>query len=341
MSGKFRPVIIWLFVGAIMVFIMVAIGGITRLTESGLSMVDWNLIMGSIPPLSEEAWQEAFLQYQKYPEFQTTHQHFTLSDFKSIFFWEYFHRLFGRLIGVVFLIPFFIFLAKGLLKGKLLKQLIILLFFGGFQGFLGWYMVSSGLIHEPRVSHFRLAAHLCTAFFTIGFSVWIALDLLEPNQKELKITPQLKTLTWGTFFLLALQIMFGAFVAGKDAGTIHNYWPHMNPGEFISAEVFAGYSLIESLINLPSGIQFVHRYLAYLVTGLIIFLWAKSKKEMDDRTAKRLQWSALIVFFQFALGVLTLVFHVPISIALLHQLGALLLLLSLIFVLHRLTTASR
>lgn len=343
MSGKFRPIIIWLLIGAIMVFIMTAIGGVTRLTESGLSMVDWNLVMGSIPPLTQEEWQLAFEEYQNFPEYKSTHQHFTLQDFKGIFFWEFTHRLFGRLIGIVFLIPFFIFLKKGLIKGKLLKQLLVLLAFGALQGFLGWYMVSSGLVHEPRVSHFRLAAHLSTAFFTISYSLWIALDLLNMDTPNVgtKVSQALKKLSWFTLVVLSLQIIFGAFVAGKDAGMIHNFWPHMNPGEFISAEIFSDANLFNSLINNPSGIQFTHRYLAYLVSGLVIFLWVKSKKEMDSTTSKRFQLAALIVGIQFSLGVFTLLFQVPLFLALFHQLGALLLLLSMVYVLHRMNTISK
>ena len=343
MSGKFRPVIIWLFIGAVMVFIMTAIGGVTRLTESGLSMVDWNLIMGSIPPLTQEDWQTTFEEYQKFPEYQTTHQHFTLEDFKGIFFWEFSHRLFGRLIGVVFIIPFFIFLRKGLIKGKLLKQLLILLAFGAFQGFLGWYMVSSGLVHEPRVSHFRLAAHLSTAFFTISYSLWIALDLIAIDQPNLNVTipNSLKKTTLITFILLGIQIIFGAFVAGKDAGMIHNFWPNMNPDEFISPEVYSGTSLWDSLINNPSGIQFMHRYLAYIVSGMILFLWLKSVSQMDRLTSRKYRLSGIIVLFQFTLGVLTLLFQVPLSLALLHQLGALLLLLSMVSTTHRIYTTSK
>ncbi|MFT4754906.1 MAG: cytochrome c oxidase assembly protein subunit 15 [Salibacteraceae bacterium] len=341
MSAQHKPVIIWLFIGAIMVFIMIAIGGITRLTSSGLSMVDWNLIMGSIPPLSEEAWQSTFEEYQKFPEYQTIHNHFTLEDFKGIFFWEFTHRLFGRLIGIVFIIPFFIFLKKGLIKGTLLKQLLILLSFGAFQGFLGWYMVSSGLVHEPRVSHFRLAAHLSTAFFTIAYSVWIALDLIQGRSKGIVIPKSLQSLSWVTLILLAIQIIFGAFVAGKDAGLIHNFWPNMNPNEFISNEVFAGSSLLDSFINVPSGIQFVHRYLAYIVVGFVTFLWFKSRKVMDKETSKRFNIAMLIVGLQFVLGVATLLLHVPLVIALLHQLGAILLLLSMVYILHRISAISK
>ena len=343
MLEKHKPVIIWLFTGSILVFIMTAIGGITRLTESGLSMVDWKLIMGSIPPLTQEAWIETFNQYKQFPEYQTTHSHFTLEDFKNIFYWEYTHRLLGRIIGLVFIIPFTIFIIKGLVKGKLLTQLIILLAVGAFQGFLGWYMVSSGLVYEPKVSHFRLAAHLSTAFFTISYSIWIALSLMK---KENSIEPSFLTLlpkaTWIGLFLLSIQIVFGAFVAGKDAGMIHNYWPNMNPGEFISSEIFSTSSLLNSLINNPSGIQFSHRYIAYLVTAIIIYLWVKTRNNFTDIETKR-RYSIMfgLVFFQFTVGVFTLLWQVPLALGLIHQLGALLLLLAFIYALSRVSRQNR
>lgn len=334
MSQKSKPVIIWLFTGAILVFIMTAIGGITRLTESGLSMVDWKLIMGAIPPLTEEAWQHTFEQYQQFPEYQITHAYFTLSDFKSIFFWEYTHRLLGRIIGLVFIIPFIIFLVQKRINRPLLKKLVLLLFIGGFQGFLGWYMVSSGLVNEPRVSHFRLAAHLVTAFFTIAFSVWLALGLMQDENRKVNFPKSLFKYTWVGLALLAVQIVFGAFVAGKDAGMIHNFWPNMNPGEFISPEVFGGSSVLDSLINHPSGIQFMHRYIAYLVAGFVVFLWVKSKKLPTDlETQKRFSFLFILVLIQFSLGVFTLILHVPVYLGVLHQLGALLLLLGFIYTL--------
>jgi len=334
MPKNSKPVIIWLFTGAVLVFIMTAIGGITRLTESGLSMVDWKLIMGSIPPLTEDAWQKTFEQYQQFPEYQITHAHFTLSDFKSIFFWEYTHRLLGRIIGLVFIVPFVIFLRQKRISKPLLYKLLFLLFMGGFQGFLGWYMVSSGLVNEPRVSHFRLAAHLSTAFFTIGYSVWLALDLMQSEKRKVNFPKPLYQLTWIGLILLAIQIVFGAFVAGKDAGMIHNFWPNMNPGEFISPEVFGGSSVLDSLINHPSGIQFTHRYLAYLVAAFVIYLWIKSKKLTTDlETEKRYSYLFILVILQFSLGVFTLIMHVPVYMGVLHQLGALLLLLGFVYTL--------
>jgi cytochrome c oxidase assembly protein subunit 15 len=342
MSKNHKPVIIWLFIGAVLVFIMTAIGGVTRLTESGLSMVDWNLIMGSIPPLTEEAWQIAFDQYKQFPEYKITHSHFSLNDFKSIFFWEFSHRLLGRVIGLVFIIPFVIFIIKGMVKGKLLNQLFILLAVGAFQGFLGWYMVSSGLVNEPRVSHFRLAAHLSTAFFTISYSVWLAVGLMQENTWEATFNAVLPKMTWLGLIFLSIQIIFGAFVAGKDAGMIHNYWPNMNPGEFISSNIFDTKSIWLNLINNPSGIQFTHRYIAYLVVLIIGYLWYLSRETNTDKeTKKRFNIILGIVIFQFVIGVFTLIMHVPISLGMIHQLGALLLLLSFIYALRWITPIAK
>ena len=344
MSDRLKPVVIWLFTGAVLVFIMTAIGGITRLTGSGLSMVDWNLIMGSIPPLTEEAWIQTFEKYQQFPEYKISNLHFSLNDFKSIFFWEYTHRMLGRVIGLVFIIPFVIFIVQKRIDKPLLYKLLLLLFMGGFQGFLGWYMVSSGLVNEPRVSHFRLAAHLSTAFFTIAYSIWLALSLIQDKSRKVSFPKTLYKQTWVGLLILGIQIIFGAFVAGKDAGMIHNFWPNMNPGEFISPQVFAGNSMVDNFVNNPSGIQFVHRYIAYIVSALIIYLWIKSKKmNTDMETQKRFTFLFILVIIQFTLGILTLLMHVPVTLGVLHQLGALLLLLGFIYTLswYRVTSTQK
>lgn len=334
MNTQIRPVVIWLYVGAVMVFFMTAVGGITRLTESGLSMVDWNLFMGAIPPMSEQEWLDTFEMYKQYPEYQLSHSHFSLSDFKSIFFWEYFHRLIGRVIGLVFIIPFVIFLIQKRINRDLLKKLLFLLGVGAFQGFLGWYMVSSGLVKEPRVSHFRLAAHLCTAFFTISYSVWLASKLSIAKNRELIFPKGLYRLTWVTLLVLGIQIIYGAFVAGKDAGLIHNFWPHMNPGEFIASTTFSWSPFLDNFINNPSGIQFVHRYIAYIVTALVVVLFVKSKKyATDPQTQQYYMWMMIITLVQVTLGIVTLMTHVPVWLGVAHQLGALLLLLCTIKVL--------
>ena len=341
MERRMRPVVVWLVLGCVLIFIMTLVGGVTRLTDSGLSMVEWDLLMGAVPPSSEIEWQEVFDKYKNYPEYQLIHSHFTLEDFKSIFFWEYFHRMIGRFIGVVFIIPFLFFWIKGYFDKKLLKQTLLLLCMGAFQGFLGWYMVKSGLDKEPRVSHYRLAAHLTTAFLTIAYTFWVALGIMYPKREE----GGNKMLKHSIFFflpVLILQIVYGAFVAGKDAGKIHNFWPHMNPGEFISSAAFDVAPFLHNFIENNSGIQFVHRYLAYIVAGIAVYLFVKYRKNgLSLKQQLGLNLVIGTVVLQFLLGVFTLVFAVPLVLGVLHQLGALILLLATVFLMHRLVYSAK
>src|SRR6056300_46202 len=180
-----KKVIYWLLTGCLLIFIMVVVGGITRLTHSGLSISNYKLISGTIPPMNEIEWQEAFDLYKQYPEYQKLNNHFDLQDFKDIYFWEWLHRVIGRLIGVVFFLPFLYFLITKQLTKPTIKKATILLGLGAFQGFLGWYMVKSGLVDNPDVSHYRLAAHLTTAFITFAYTFWVALDLMFPNRKQI------------------------------------------------------------------------------------------------------------------------------------------------------------
>ena len=223
-----KSVIIWLFSGCFLVFIMVLVGGISRLTDSGLCMTDCHLVTDTFPPLSEEAWNAAFEEYQKYPEYQkiNIHHNFTLEDYKFIYFWEWFHRPLGRLLGIVFIFPFIYFLIRKKLSKETIKHCLILLFLGGFQGFLGWYMVKSGLIDNPDVSHYRLAMHLITAFITFAYIFWVMLSLIYPKKKPLYVS--FRNLLRFTLIILLIQIIWGAFVAWLGAGYIHNTWPLMN-----------------------------------------------------------------------------------------------------------------
>ncbi|MFY7740907.1 MAG: COX15/CtaA family protein, partial [Flavobacterium sp.] len=217
-----KSVIYWLLSGCILLFIMVTVGGITRLTNSGLSMTDWHLVTDTFPPLTEEKWQAAFDEYKKFPEYQkiNIHNDFQLSDYKFIYFWEWFHRFIGRIIGMVFMIPFVYFLIKKKLDSETIKKCIILLGMGAFQGFLGWFMVKSGLIDNPDVSHFRLALHLTFAFITFAYTLWVALDLIYPDKKEVNTT--LRKYARIAIVFLIIQIIYGGFVAGLNAGLIHN-----------------------------------------------------------------------------------------------------------------------
>ena len=330
-----KNVIYWLLTGCALIFIMVVVGGITRLTHSGLSISNYKLISGTIPPMNEVEWQEAFDLYKLYPEYQKLNNHFNLQDFKDIYFWEWLHRVIGRFIGLVFIIPFLYFLLKKQLTKSTIKKSILLLFLGGFQGFLGWYMVSSGLANRPDVSHYRLALHLTTAFITFSFALWIALDIKFPTKKEVGIS--LRNLIRFTYLLLVIQIIWGAFVAGLDAGFIHNFWPLMSDGKIIHETVYIEQNpLWRNFVEGKSGVQFVHRYLAYVVVALIVWIWYKAKKTtltlLQDKLLKALLF---IVLLQFSLGVFTLLLQVPVILGVLHQVVAFFLLAVMTLVLHR------
>lgn len=336
---KDKSVIVWLLSGCVLLFIMVIVGGITRLTNSGLSMTDWHLVTDTFPPLTDEKWQQAFDEYKKFPEYQkiNVHNDFTLADYQFIYFWEWFHRFIGRIIGLVFIIPFVYFLIKKRLDAATIKKCVILLFMGGFQGFLGWFMVKSGLIDNPDVSHFRLALHLTFAFITFAYTLWVALDLLYPNRQTVFI-PLRNTARVALLFLI-FQIIYGGFVAGLNAGLIHNHWPMMSEGKYMHETVLIEQpSLFLNLVEGKSGVQFVHRNLAYVVVGLILFLYYKSRKFVLVTSQKRgLNLLVLFVFLQFILGVFTLLLQVPLWLGLVHQVMAFLLLASMTFTLHRLS----
>lgn len=332
-----RSVIIWLFTGCFLIFIMVLVGGITRLTNSGLSMTDWHLVTEVVPPLNEAAWEEAFEEYKKFPEYQkiNIHYNFTLEDYKSIYFWEWFHRLLGRLLGVVFIIPFLYFWIKKKLDKETLKNCFILLALGALQGFFGWYMVKSGLIDRPDVSHYRLALHLFTAFITFAFTFWVALNLIYPKKEPLQVS--FRNLVRFTLVILLIQIIWGAFVAGLNAGFIHNTWPLMNDGKLIHETVIIEESPVwKNFIEGKSGVQFVHRYLAYVVVALILILWFKARKlTITLQQQAGLNWLLILVGVQFVLGVFTLIYAVPLWLGVLHQIGAFFLLAAMTFTLHR------
>jgi len=334
-----KSVIIWLLTGCALLFIMVVVGGITRLTNSGLSMTDWHLVTDTFPPMSEENWETAFEEYKKFPEYQkiNIHNNFTVEDYKFIYFWEWFHRFIGRIIGLVFIFPFIYFLLKKKLNTSTIKKCVVLLLMGGFQGFLGWFMVKSGLIDNPDVSHYRLSLHLTFAFITFAYTLWVALDLIYPNSKNI-ILP-LKKLARIALILLIIQIIYGGFVAGLNAGLIHNHWPMMSEGKFMHETVLIEQpTLLKNLTEGKSGVQFIHRILAIIVVFCIAFIYFKSKKYSLNKTqTNALNTLLIFVFIQFALGVFTLLLHVPLWLGLAHQVMAFLLLSAMTFTLHRLS----
>lgn len=313
----------WLIFVSAMVAIMVIIGAITRLTDSGLSMVEWRPLVGSIPPLNDSEWVRVFEKYKAFPEYQKINSHMTLSDFKQIFFWEYFHRLWGRLIGIAFIFPFIYLAIRRKISKSLYPKLIIALILGGSQGVLGWYMVKSGLVSNPDVSHYRLCAHLILAFFILAYLTYIRLTLKFPSRSIVFSKPLSKS-TLIFSFLLTAQIVYGAFVAGLDAGLTHNNFPKMG-SSWIPPEVNIANILNFEIFNNVVFVQYIHRILGWilLVLGAVIFFRCRN---LDDKLQqKSLLFLSLMIFVQFILGVSTLLLYVPITLGVLHQFGALIL----------------
>ncbi len=323
-----KPIILWLLSGCFLIFLMVVVGGITRLTNSGLSMVEWHLFMGAIPPLNHAEWEEVFNAYKQFPEYQIKNYDFTLNEFKQIFFWEYLHRMIGRVLGLVFIFPFIYFLINKMLSKKLIVQSIILLLMGSLQGFIGWWMVKSGLVDNPDVSHFRLAVHLITAFLTFGYILWVLLPLIytgyiEGDNMFYKFSIIL-------FCLIVAQIIYGAFVAGLEGGIGFNTWPKMG-GQWVPDGVYSMKGLWHPLEG-RYGVQFIHRMLAFLIAGFTLYMWLKGRKVFVKKSTKKILNILLgIVILQIILGILTLILHVPILLAISHQFGAFLLLSTCVY----------
>jgi cytochrome c oxidase assembly protein subunit 15 len=336
-NNPHKSIIIWLLTGCFLIYLMVVIGGITRLTHSGLSMVEWNMIIGSMPPTSEADWVIPFEKYKQSPEYQIINNQFSLEEFKSIYWWEFIHRMLGRTIGVVFLIPFFYFLMKKKFDKPLLNKMLVLLALGALQGFLGWFMVKSGLQKEPHVSHYRLATHLISAFTVFGFTFWYALGLLYSKAiEETELNKKVMRLSKFMFAVIVVQIIYGAFVAGLKAGLFYNTFPSMGR-EFFPETIFAYDPFWKNFFENPAGVQFVHRYLAYFVVVVVVFVWESTRK-MKLTTLQRKASNVMVgvVFVQFLLGIITLLFSVPVVMGVLHQTGAFVLFASALFFMHSL-----
>ena len=310
---------------------MVVVGGITRLTQSGLSMVKWEPIKGAIPPLTEEAWQEEFRAYQSSPEYEVYNTHFGLSEFKQIYFWEYFHRLLGRIVGLVFLFPCIYFWAKGAFTPRLKKQVVIIFLGGLFQGVLGWYMVMSGLVDMPYVSHYRLAAHLITALALIAYIYWVALEVRGTRVSQDKIMHQLSI---GMLVLIGVQILYGAFVAGLKAGLMYNTFPKMGY-QWIPEELGIGFQMygLMAIFENHGIVQLIHRVLGVAVLVMVSIIWVKARKSTISISIAG-NILMVLVMVQFLLGVFTLVYAVPITLGVLHQLGAVLVLFSIMHLMY-------
>lgn len=331
-----RQVAGWLLFCAVVILGMILLGAVTRLTGSGLSMVEWKPLVGVIPPLSEQAWQETFDKYRLFPEYQKVNRGMSLEDFKSIFMYEYLHRVLGRLIGVLFLLPLVYFAWRGRIRQGLMPKLVLLFFLGGCQGLLGWYMVKSGLVDNPRVSQYRLTAHLGLAVAIYAYMLWLAFDLLFRANAGRSVPAARSNAGLSRILvgLVYLMILSGGLVAGTRAGFAYSTWPLMGDS-FIPRGLYAGTPAWLDMFEDITTIQFNHRIFAYVLTVLICIFAAlvyRSDVGSRGRLAVTLMLVALAV--QLVLGISTLLLHVPISLAAAHQLGAMLLLSAALFTSH-------
>ena len=319
---------IWMVSLLVMIMLIILVGGLTRLTDSGLSITSWELFIGSLPPLTNNKWLEYFDLYKTIPEYKEQNFNMTLGEFKIIFWWEWAHRQLGRLIGLTVLLPMIYFTFKNGLW--VLKEYSIIFFLVCFQGFIGWYMVSSGLVERVDVSHYRLSLHLVTAFIILSIVFWKFLKLT--NIKINKITFKLNVIKF-FLFLLYLQLVIGAFVSGMDAGKIYNTWPLMGASYFPDDSRFVEFFNI-SLFDNPSIVQFIHRNLAYLICFIYLYILYEVFKNGNSR----LKFPILIIggtlLFQIFLGILTILSGVKIFYASLHQINSILIIISTLYFLY-------
>jgi cytochrome c oxidase assembly protein subunit 15 len=329
-----RSVRVWLWAVYGSILGLVVVGGITRLTGSGLSIVDWQPIMGALPPLSDAAWQEVFAAYQASPQFVKVNHWMTLADFKGIFFWEYLHRLLARGVGVVFAVPWLWFVVRGEVRGRLLRQTTVAFILGGLQGLMGWYMVKSGLVDVPQVSHLRLAAHLLLAMAIAHWIVWIALELGARLDRPQRAPRGYAAAAWGLLALLTVQLAYGAFMAGTHAGLQASTFPTMN-GAWIPQGLGALEPGWRNPLYNPITIHFLHRMLAWALAGGALTLWAVAEVCVS---LEAVRWPARLVAAttagQIALGAFTVIYSVPTALAVLHQVVGFLLLSAVVVWLH-------
>jgi len=327
-GGRARlQVAAWLLACCALVFAMVVVGGVTRLTHSGLSIVEWQPILGTLPPMNEAQWLETFAKYQLTPEYQKVNQGMSLDAFKSIFWWEYFHRLLGRVIGFVFLLPLVWFWWRGRIDRPLALNLAGIFVLGALQGAMGWYMVKSGLVDDPRVSQYRLTAHLSIALAIYAAMLWTALGLLYPVARGAVAPPvPLRRLSWIVTWVVAYMVVTGGFVAGIRAGFAYNTFPLMD-GHLVPPEIFMLEPLHLNFFNNMATVQFDHRLGAWLLALLVPWFWLKARREALAPRARLASHLLLgMLALQLALGIATLLLLVPVPLAAAHQGGAVLLL---------------
>ncbi len=332
------PVATWLFVCTFLVFAMVIIGGLTRLTQSGLSMVEWEPIMGTIPPISDSDWNDVFDKYKTSPEYQKVNFGMSLSEFKEIFWLEYIHRVFGRLIGLVFFIPFIYFLIRKKIDASLTLRLAGIFALGGLQAGMGWYMVKSGLVDDPRVSQFRLTSHLGLAILIFGALLWTALSVMYPSKAN--VSPHQKNVLIFSRILNGLifvMILSGGFVAGIRAGLAYNTFPLMGDG-FIPPDIFVLTPWWQNFFSNMATVQFDHRLLAYTLSILIpVFWWKVNRRDVSPRAKLAVNVLLGLFILQIIIGISTLLLHVPVAFASAHQATAVLVFGTSLWVTHGLS----
>lgn len=320
-TARPRAIANWLLFVALLVVTIVAVGGITRLTESGLSITEWRPVTGTLPPLNEAQWLEEFDKYRQIPEYQQINRGMSLAEFQFIYFWEWFHRIIGRLIGLAIALPLAWFWVKRAIPAGYKPRLIGLLALVGLQGAIGWWMVASGLVERTDVSHFRLAAHLLIALLILAALLWTARDMRLLARDPAAPPARLTGFTIGVAAILFVQLLFGAFVAGLNAGLVTDQWPLMN-GRFLPADEFASRSFFDAVINDPYVLHWIHRWWAWVAFAALLVFAVRVKRAGERGTAAAIH---ALLGVQILLGIATVMSGVEITLAVLHQVvGALL-----------------
>lgn len=341
-SSARRQIAIWLFICSTMVFAIVVVGGVTRLTHSGLSIVEWQPLVGIVPPLNVEEWEATFDKYKATPEYQKVNHQMSLDEFKGIFYWEYWHRVLGRLIGLVFFVPFVYFWVQKKIEPALGPKLLGIFILGGLQGAMGWYMVKSGLVDDPRVSQYRLTAHLSIAFLIFVSMIWVALGLLAERTRHTADTAvrKLQRVGFWLTILAAYMVVTGGFVAGIRAGKAYNTFPLMN-GHIVPPEIFMIDPWYLNFFNNMATVQFDHRLGAWILAFVVPWFWFKLRTAAVSTRARRVASLLLaVVAGQISLGIATLLLAVPVGLGAAHQGGAVVVLGVLLWLNHELRVTS-
>ncbi|MDQ5904802.1 MAG: heme a synthase [Pseudomonadota bacterium] len=341
-SAARRQIAAWLFACSAMVFAILVVGGVTRLTHSGLSIVEWQPIVGVIPPLNQVEWEETFDKYKKTPEYQQVNHQMSLDEFKGIFYWEYWHRVLGRLIGVAFFVPFLYFWLRKKIEPGLTPKLLGIFLLGGLQGGMGWYMVKSGLVDDPRVSQYRLTAHLSIAFLIFISMMWVALGLVAERARSSADAALRKMQRVGFWLciLVGYMVVTGGFVAGIRAGKAYNTFPLMN-GHIVPPEIFMIDPWYLNFFNNMATTQFNHRLGAWLLAFIVPWFWYRLRATPVSVRARNVATLLLLVLAaQITLGIATLLMAVPVPLGAAHQGGAMVVFCILLWLNHEIRVAA-